>query len=151
LKIEKILVGVDGSKESMAAADMAIDITKKYGAELIALHVVSPGLRYGYLEDILTPGLPAPLKEIIVLAMEKGKKYLDEVEQNGLNNKLKVQTEVIIVTSSVVTEIIEYSEAHRIDLIIVGSRGMSGIKKMLLGSTASGIVTYAHCPVLVVK
>jgi nucleotide-binding universal stress UspA family protein len=84
LKIEKILVGVDGSKESMAAADMAIDITKKYGAELIALHVVSPGLRYGYLEDILTPGLPAPLKEIIVLAMEKGKKYLDEVEQNVL-------------------------------------------------------------------
>jgi nucleotide-binding universal stress UspA family protein len=151
LKIEKILVGVDGSKESMAAADMAIDITEKYGAELIALHVVSPSLRYGYLEDILAPGLPTPLKEIIVLAMEKGKKYLDEVEQNGLSNKLKVQTEVIIVTRSVVTEIIDYAEDHGVDLIIVGTRGMSGIKKMLLGSTASGIVTYAHCPVLVVK
>ena len=47
--------------------------------------------------------------------------------------------------------IVEYAEEHKIDLIVVGTRGMSGIKKMLLGSTASGVVTYAHCPVMVVK
>ena len=47
--------------------------------------------------------------------------------------------------------IVEYAEEHKIDLIVVGTRGMSGIKKMLLGRTASGVVTYAHCPVTVVK
>jgi len=151
LKIEKILVAMDGSNQSLVAADMAIDMAEKYGAELTVLHVVSSGMRYGYLEDVLTPGLPAPLKEVIMLAMEKGQKYLDEVKQKAVRSKIKVQTEVIIGTSSVVTEIIEYAEGHRIDLIVVGTRGMSGIKKMLLGSTASGIVTYAHCPVLVVK
>lgn len=142
---------MDGSNQSLVAADMAIDMAEKDGAELTVLHVVSSGMRYGYLEDVLTPGLPAPLKEIIMLAMEKGKKYLDEVKEKAVRSKINVQTEVIIGTTSVVTEIIKYAEGHRIDLIVVGTRGMSGIKKMLLGSTASGIVTYAHCTVLVVK
>ena len=42
-------------------------------------------------------------------------------------------------------------EEQKINLIVVGTRGRSGIKKMLLGSIASGLVTYAPCPVLVVK
>jgi nucleotide-binding universal stress UspA family protein len=46
---------------------------------------------------------------------------------------------------------VEYAEEHKIDLIVIGTKGLSGIKKMLLGSTASGVVTYAHCPVMVVK
>ena len=44
-----------------------------------------------------------------------------------------------------------YGEDQKFDLVVVGTRGMTGIKKMLLGSTASDIVTYAHCPVLVMK
>lgn len=47
--------------------------------------------------------------------------------------------------------IVEYAEEHKIDLIVIGTKGLSGIKKMLLGSTASGVVTYAHCPVMVIK
>jgi nucleotide-binding universal stress UspA family protein len=46
---------------------------------------------------------------------------------------------------------VEYAEEHNIDLIVIGTKGLSGIKKMLLGSTASGVVAYAHCPVMVVK
>ena len=47
--------------------------------------------------------------------------------------------------------IVEYADRHKTDLIVIGTKGLSGIKKMLLGSTASGVVTYAHCPVMVVK
>jgi nucleotide-binding universal stress UspA family protein len=53
--------------------------------------------------------------------------------------------------SSVVKEIIEYAEKNRIDMIVIGSRGLSGIKKMLLGSVANGVLIYSHCPVLVTK
>lgn len=145
------MVAIDGSKPSLDASEQAISLAAKYEAELIAVHVVSPDVRYGYLEDVITPGLPASLKEVVVLAMEKGQKYLDNVMQNASENKVEVRTEVLIGASSVVKEIVEYAEEHKIDLIVIGTRGISGIKKMLLGSTASGILSYAHCPVLIVK
>jgi nucleotide-binding universal stress UspA family protein len=151
ITIRKILVAIDGSKPSLYASEQAISLAAKYEAELIAVHVVSPDVRYGYLEDVITPGLPASLKEVVVLAMEKGQKYLDNVMQNASENKVEVRTEVLIGASSVVKEIVEYAEEHKIDLIVIGTRGISGIKKMLLGSTASGILSYAHCPVLIVK
>ena len=47
--------------------------------------------------------------------------------------------------------IVDYAEENNIDLIVIGTRGRSGFKKLLLGSVASHVVTYAHCPVLVVK
>jgi nucleotide-binding universal stress UspA family protein len=47
--------------------------------------------------------------------------------------------------------ILEYAEEQKIDLIVVGTRGRKGFKQLLLGSIASPIVTYAHCPVMVVK
>lgn len=145
------MVAIDGSKPSLDASEQAISLAAKYEAELIAVHVVSPDVRYGYLEDVITPGLPASLKEVVVLAMEKGQKYLDNVMQNASENKVEVRTEVLIGASSVVKEIVEYAEEHKIDLIVIGTRGISGIKKMLLGSTASGVLSYAHCPVLIVK
>jgi nucleotide-binding universal stress UspA family protein len=151
ITIRKILVAVDGSKPSLDASEQAISLAAKYEADLIAVHVVSPGVRYDYLEDVITPGLPASLKEVIVLAVENGQKYLDEVKQKASESKLEVQTEVLIGATSVVKEIVEYAAEHKIDLIVIGTRGISGIKRMLLGSTASGVLSYAHCPVLIVK
>jgi nucleotide-binding universal stress UspA family protein len=52
---------------------------------------------------------------------------------------------------SVVAALVNYADEEEADLIIIGTRGRSGIGKMLLGSVASGVVTYAPCPVLVVK
>jgi nucleotide-binding universal stress UspA family protein len=151
ITIKRILAAIDGSKPSLDASEQAISLAAKYEAELIAVHVVSPDVRHGYLEDVITPGLPASLKEVVVLAMEKGQKYLDVVKQNASENKVEVQTDVLIGGSSIVKEIVQYSEEHKIDLIVIGTRGISGIKKMLLGSTASGILSYAHCPVLIIK
>jgi nucleotide-binding universal stress UspA family protein len=52
---------------------------------------------------------------------------------------------------SVAGSIIDYAENQSIDLIVVGSRGTSGFTKLLLGSVASKVVTYASCPALVIK
>jgi nucleotide-binding universal stress UspA family protein len=151
LTIQRILVAVDGSKPSIDAGTQAIDIAKRFDAELIALYVVSPDVRYNYLEDVITPRLPKALKNVVMLAMQRGEKHVDKVKQKASEENVKVKTDVVIGISSVVKEIIEYAEKNRIDMIIIGSRGLSGIKKMLLGSVASGVVTYAHCPVLVAK
>jgi nucleotide-binding universal stress UspA family protein len=83
--------------------------------------------------------------------MQRGGKHVDKVKQKAMEKNVRVNTDVIIGISSIVKEIVEYAEKNKIEMIVIGSRGISGIKKMLLGSVASGVVTYAHCPVLVVK
>jgi nucleotide-binding universal stress UspA family protein len=72
----------------------------------------------------------------------------EEIVSNEKN--IQIKTEVIASTNTA-GGIVDYAEDKDIDLIVIGTRGKSGFKKMLLGSVASGVVTYAHCPVLVVK
>lgn len=64
---------------------------------------------------------------------------------------IQLKTQVIISPISVTGNIVEYAEREKIDLIVIGTRGRSAFKRLLLGSTASGVVTHAHCPVMVVK
>jgi len=151
LTIRRILVAVDGSKPSVDASVQAIDISKRLNAEMTAIYVVSPDIRYNYLEDTITPRLPRALKDVVMIAMQTGEKHLDNLKQKAREKDVRVKTDVIIGISSVVKEIVEYAEKNKIDMIVIGSRGLSGIKKMLLGSVANGVVTYAHCPVLVAK
>ena len=54
-------------------------------------------------------------------------------------------------SASVSGGILDFAEENNIDLIVIGTRGRSGFKRLLLGSVASHVVTYAHCPVFVVK
>lgn len=136
MNIRKILVAVDGSKPAMYATDKAINLAKTYGAELSALYVISPDV---------------PLNELEGVARETGQKHLDKLERKAAKKNLKVKTEIVVGITSTVREIVEYAEKKKIDIIVVGSRGLSGFKRMLLGSVACGVVTYAHCPVLVVK
>jgi nucleotide-binding universal stress UspA family protein len=151
ITIRKILVAVDGSKAALNAGNQAIDLAKKHQAELTALYVIPSDIRYDYLEDVDTARLPGPLKGTVMSAMEGGHKYVDAVKQKASETNISVRTDVVISSTSVVKTIVEYAEGKKMDLIVIGSKGMSGIKRMLLGSIASGVVTYAHCPVLVVK
>jgi len=79
--------------------------------------------------------------------------WFDKIKEKAYNNNNKIQlkTDLILTPTSIVGAIIQYAEDEKVDLIVIGTRGRSGIKKMLLGSVAAGVVTYAHCPVMVVK
>ena len=134
--IRKILVAVDGSVTSSSAAENAIDLAEKFGADLTALYIVPPNIK---------------ISEIFDLAKQNGQKIVDEVKNAESAKKLNVQTEVLWDVGSVTKAIVEYAEENNVNLIVLGTRGISGIKQMLLGSTASGVVTYSHCPVIVVK
>ena len=146
----KIIVGIDGSEESMNAADYAIAIAKMYNAELIAIHVLTSDIGYTYS----SPGVESPpltVKEIILLAEDEAKKWFDKTKEKADKSGIRFRSETIMAKSSAASTILDYAEEQNINLIVVGTRGRSGIKKMLLGSTASELVTYAACPVLVVK
>ena len=140
-KFSKVLVAVDGSEYSMNAAEYAISITKEYGSQLIALHVIT--------SDVITIAstFSPQMEEIKKNAQE----YFDKIRRKGEANwDIPLRTE-LIASSSVVGGIIDFAEKENIDLIVVGTRGRSGLKRLLLGSVASGIVNYAHCPVMIVK
>ena len=74
-----------------------------------------------------------------------------KVKADKLNLNSKVDVVMTPRTTNPSIALVIYSERNNIDLIVVGTRGRTGFKKMLLGSVAGGIVTYAHCPVLVIK
>src|SRR6476620_2532900 len=88
---------------------------------------------------IKKPRSQAPLKEIIMMAVERGEKLLNEVKQKASKTNIDVKTDVIIGYTSVAKSIVEYAEERNMDLIVIGTRDMTGIKKMLLGSTATGV------------
>jgi nucleotide-binding universal stress UspA family protein len=69
--------------------------------------------------------------------------------QNMINENLKQKQ--IIASINIAGGIVDFAEQNSIDLIVVGTRGSSGFKKLLLGSVAADTITYAHCPVMVVK
>jgi nucleotide-binding universal stress UspA family protein len=86
-----------------------------------------------------------------LLAEDEVKKWLDDVKEKADKSGIQFRSEIIMAKRSAISTMLDYAEEQNINLIVVGTRGHSGIKKMLLGSTASGLVTYAACPVLVVK
>jgi nucleotide-binding universal stress UspA family protein len=148
--ISKIMVGIDGSEESVNAADYAIAIAKRHNAELIAVNVLTSDIGYAYS----SPGVESPpltIREIILLAEDEVKKWFDDIKEKADKNDIQFRSEIIMAKRSTISTILDYAEEQNINLIVVGTRGRSGIKKMLLGSIASGLVTYAACPVLVVK
>ena len=150
LGISKIMVGIDGSNESVNAVDFAIAIAKRHNAELIAINVLTSDIGYAYS----SPGVESPpltLREIISLAEDEVKKWFNDIKERADRNGIRFRSEIIMARGSAVSTLLDYAEEQKIDLIAIGTRGRSGIKKMLLGSIASGLVTYAACPVLVVK
>ena len=131
----------------MDAADYAIEMTKKDGTELIALTIIRiPLSSYGLVTPQGELNHPKEREEIL-----EAKQWLQKLIQIAKQNDVQLKTEIIDSQMSIEAAIVEYAESHGVDLIIIGTRGRSGFKKMLLGSVASGVVTYATCPVMVVK
>jgi nucleotide-binding universal stress UspA family protein len=143
-KFSKILVAADGSEASMDAADYAIEIARKYDSELIALYVILSDI------TIFGPNLPPHVIEIRQQAKQHLEKIKQKLSDQDCDDKIHMRTEIIS-SATTVGGIVNFAEKENIDLIAIGTRGRSGFKKLLLGSVASGVVTYAHCPVMVVK
>jgi nucleotide-binding universal stress UspA family protein len=80
----------------------------------------------------------------------EGEKYLNKVKLKANQKNIQIKTEIIS-SMNISGGILDYAEENNIDLIVIGTRGRSGFKRLLLGSVASHVITYAHCPVLVVK
>jgi nucleotide-binding universal stress UspA family protein len=143
----KILVAFDGSPDSLKAVKRASALAKEFGASVTLVHVYSiPSFAYG------GPG-PMPLVDFKSLedsARSKARETLDKGKEICAQEGVQAKAELLEATS-IVQAVIEFALKENVDLIVMGTRGMTGFKKLLLGSVSGGVVTHAHCAVLVVR
>ena len=149
-KFSKILVPIDGSLSSLNAAKYTINFATTYGSEVILLAVVPSQIKHGDASGIFGMVTPSYLDHYKKEAGKWFDQIIDDVKTQNYDVN-KIATDVITTPLSIVGAIVHYAERENINIIILGSSGKTGFKRMLLGSTASGVVTYAHCPVLVVR
>jgi len=153
---KKILVPLDGSEHSLRALKIAVQIAKKFEAKITLIHVYSVGIRPVVMPEptTLTPiGVPvmAPtdVSKIAEATRKAGAAILADGEEKVKAEGIEVET--LLKEGHSVQEIIKTAKEGSFDLIVIGARGISKIREIILGSVSDGVVHNAPCPVLVVK
>jgi nucleotide-binding universal stress UspA family protein len=153
---EKILVPLDGSEHSVRALEISIQVAKQFSGKLILIHIYSVTVRPIILPEpaTLTPtGVPVMTAEEVTrvadAAREAGNRILAEGERKAKADGVQVQT--MLIEGHAVQEIVKTAREGEFDLIVIGARGISKIREILLGSVTDGVIHHASCPVLVVK
>jgi nucleotide-binding universal stress UspA family protein len=141
---ERILVAIDGSEDSSKAADMAIELAKKNNAALFVVTVVHNPV-FAHSDQ------GAPAQQPVDKARTEAEGFLKVAVSKAEAQGLKVRGEIIENVPSIVDAIDDYAEEWKVDLVVVGTRGLSGLKKILLGSVSAALVARAPCSVLVVR
>ncbi|MGH9986927.1 MAG: universal stress protein, partial [Nitrososphaeraceae archaeon] len=102
--------------------------------------------------DMRVERMPESIKKIMDEAKRESNPWFTRIRgEISPESTIKFHSKIIISPVRASGIIVNYAENMNVELIVVGMRGRSGFKRLLLGSVASDIVTYAHCPVLIVK
>lgn len=135
---QRILVATDGSRHSIQAAEKAIDIARSYKGSLLVLGVVDfPAEFYGEAPDVV---------EHMVREMQG---FVSAVREKA--EAAGVEASGRVMEGDAHAAITETARKERIQAIVLGSHGRTGIKRLLMGSVAEKVIGYAHCPTLVAK
>ena len=135
---EKILVAVDGSPFADAAVDQAISLGGICNSEIIVIGVVDH-----YPEQMaVAPALVEKMSEEV-------RQHLDRAKQKVEKANIPCET-IVRMGGQPHVFIVQEAKEKGIDLILMGTQGRSGIKRVLMGSVAQNVIGHAPCPVMVV-
>lgn len=143
--MEKILVPCDFSEQAIHAFRLAVDIGHASSAEVHVLHVIELPIMH---DDVLTP-LPSFDENLLKELSERAEIKLLELKKESKQEHLFVTTKIEF--GPIVSTITNYQEGNNVTLIVMGTKGISGIEEVFIGSTAEKVVRHAACPVVVVK
>jgi nucleotide-binding universal stress UspA family protein len=144
-RYEKIAVPLDGSGFSQRAIPHALDIARAADAELILVHVFVPPTRQ-FTDSLALGGGDEQVQQL----REQAKQYLIGVRSELRNESLRVRTHYTE-GADVAALVCDYVRAEHIDLIVMSTRGHSGLARLLFGSVARQVMECAEVPVLLVK
>jgi nucleotide-binding universal stress UspA family protein len=141
LTIERILVPVDFSDYSKKAVESALEFAKQFNARLVFLHVIAQEVHPAYYATsydslfVIDPQLQA-----------RSIKNLKEFTGGEIKNAEYVTRE-----GRAYKEIVDYAKENECDLILMATRGLTGLEHLLIGSNTERVVRLAHCPVLTLE
>jgi nucleotide-binding universal stress UspA family protein len=139
----KILVATGGSPWSEKAVQYAIEMAKDYGLHVVILHVITDAPPYFIAEA------GASVDQVLEGSEETGRGILAEAIERA--EVAGVGSETELAWGRVPEVVCRVAQDRGCDLIVVGSRGLTGFKRLMLGSISNAVAAKAPCPVLVVK
>jgi nucleotide-binding universal stress UspA family protein len=135
---EKLLLATDGSGFSWQAAQKALNLAETYGSEIIVASIAD-----------IPPVLYAEAAEVVESVRREHQGYVSEVTAEA--EKLNLKAAGFIPQGAPAKAITDLARQEKASLIIMGSHGRTGLKRLLMGSVTERVIGQAPCPVLVVK
>jgi nucleotide-binding universal stress UspA family protein len=145
---QKILLPTDGSKHAERAAEHAIWIANKSGAEIIVLDVIETSSLVGLPAEDLIVRIKEMLKEEAKRSLERISEMVDDSKDQGKITDVKIT--LLSEEGSPADVILKTIKKEDIDLVVMGTSGKHGLDRFLLGSVTEKVVRSAECPVLAV-
>lgn len=145
-RTRRILHPTDFSTASGPALDKAIELAKKNKAELLLLHVMVPAVPYVGAEDYTGPEF---YREMQTRARREAQSALLPLIKKAQKARVKAQS--FLLKGIPHEQIVRAAKSRRVDLIVIGTHGRTGISKFFMGSVAGRVIAMAHCPVLTVR
>ncbi len=143
---KKILVAVDGSEHALRAVDMAAGLAETCAAELSFVHIVrDPRLPEG-LKRFVEEEYPGESPEYVALHLAADKLLAEAAERSGRKGMAKLTAE-----GDPAGRILDTAKNGGADLIVLGSRGLTDVASLLLGSVSHKVLHLAPCACLMVK
>ena len=143
--VKKILAAIDRSKYKEKIIAYAISLGKAWGAEVTAIHVIDPGRG--------VPGgrIKEKEKQREEEAERPAEDLLSEAELQAKKEGINLRQEIVEESDTVEKAIIDYAKKNNIDVILIGTTGMSAAEEVFLGSVANNVIHHAHCPVFAIR
>ena len=143
---ERILLSVDGSPDSDRAVRATRDLARVHGSSVLVVHG----------RDLALLGPPAPTAPVRppqteMESLEEAQGLVDSAVEELRTGEVEARGEVLPGRGRIGQQIVEAAQENGVDLIVLGSRGMSRVHELMIGSVADRVIRLSECPVLLVR
>jgi len=146
MKIKRVLVPIDFSKQSLKALDYGADFAKSLGAELVTLFVIEP---IYYAVPDLAGAAAGVAGGLLDEQRKSGQQQLERLQARYAKRRIKLRA--LVQTGTPYQAIVDTAKSIKADLIVLSTHGRTGFSHLLMGSVAERVVRTAECPVLTLR
>jgi nucleotide-binding universal stress UspA family protein len=145
VSVKKILMPIDRSEYNRKIVAYAKSLSKAWGAEITAIHVIHVGSDVGYSRNEAMKRVRAQE------AKRPAEDLLNEIALLATKEGVRIKKDVIEENETVGKAIIDYAKKNDMDVIVIGTKGMTAAEEYFFGSVAKEVIHHVHCPVFAIR